>query len=233
MDREIPQTGGGALRDTSQQTGLRYRGYMHTRSGCTQTNEILAPPQGQCIPECQYKLSPISETISAMPTTLLLGGARSGKSRRAQRLAEEASSRRVFIATAEPLDEEMAIRIAHHQADRAEGWRTLETPLDLVSALGRADENESIVVDCLTLWLSNLMHYDRNVDVEIEKLCATLAATSRTVFLVSNEIGLGLVPDTKLGRSFRDAQGRLNQGVASACGVVEFVAAGLPLRLKP
>lgn len=167
-----------------------------------------------------------------MPTTLLLGGARSGKSRRAQDLAEQASPHRVFIATAEPLDEEMESRIARHQADRVSGWRTLEAPLDLVSALGEAEENEAVVVDCLTLWLSNLMHHDRNVDAEIEKLCATLFDTSKTVLLVSNEIGLGLVPETKLGRSFRDAQGRLNQRVASACGVVEFVAAGLPLRLK-
>ncbi|MBY9068179.1 bifunctional adenosylcobinamide kinase/adenosylcobinamide-phosphate guanylyltransferase [Hyphomonas sp. WL0036] len=167
-----------------------------------------------------------------MPTTLLLGGARSGKSRRAQDLAEQASPHRVFIATAEPLDEEMESRIARHQADRVSGWRTLETPLDLVSALGEAEENEAVVVDCLTLWLSNLMHHGRNVDAEIEKLCVTLFDTSKTVLLVSNEIGLGLVPETKLGRSFRDAQGRLNQRVASACGVVEFVAAGLPLRLK-
>ncbi|KCZ93051.1 cobinamide kinase / cobinamide phosphate guanyltransferase [Hyphomonas hirschiana VP5] len=126
----------------------------------------------------------------------------------------------------------MASRIERHQADRTTGWRMIETPLNLVAALGEAKDNEVIVVDCLTLWLSNLMHHDWSVNAEIDRLCTTLGSMSTPVFLVSNEIGLGLVPETKLGRSFRDAQGRLNQRVASVCDVVEFIAAGLPLRLK-
>ena len=167
-----------------------------------------------------------------MTVTFLLGGARSGKSRRAQVLAEQASPSRVFIATAEPLDDEMARRIARHQADRAEGWRTVEAPLDLAPALGEAKPDEAIVIDCLTLWLSNLMHHGRDVEDETARLCAALPAPTKPVFLVSNELGLGLVPESPIGRAFRDAQGRLNQAVASACDVVEFVAAGLPLRLK-
>ena len=167
-----------------------------------------------------------------MTVSLLLGGARSGKSRRAQNLAELASPNRLFIATAEALDDEMAQRIARHKADRSDGWQTVEAPLDLVSGLSRAGGGNAILVDCLTLWLSNLMHHGRDVDTETEQLCSALQAMTQPVFLVSNEVGMGLVPDTKLGRNFRDAQGRLNQQVANVCDVVEFVAAGLPLRLK-
>ncbi|WP_084421787.1 bifunctional adenosylcobinamide kinase/adenosylcobinamide-phosphate guanylyltransferase [Henriciella litoralis] len=167
-----------------------------------------------------------------MAITFLLGGARSGKSRRAQELAEQVSPDRTFIATAEALDDEMGRRIARHQADRGTGWQTVEAPLDLVAALGSAPLEDAILVDCLTLWLSNLMHHERDVDAESESLCAALEMMTQPVFLVSNEVGLGLVPETKLGRAFRDAQGRLNQRVASVCDVVEFVAAGLPLRLK-
>lgn len=167
-----------------------------------------------------------------MTTTFLLGGARSGKSRRAQKLAEQAASKRLYIATAEPLDEEMSRRIARHQADRGDGWRTVEAALDLVPAIDAGAEDEAVVVDCLTLWLSNLMHYGRTLESDTDRLCDALSSVDLPVFLVSNEIGLGLVPETPLGRDFRDAQGRLNQRVAEVCDVVEFVAAGLPLRLK-
>ena len=168
-----------------------------------------------------------------MKNTLVLGGARSGKSTRAQRLAESAADSRIYIATAEALDEEMSDRIARHRSDRGEGWRTLEVPLDLVDALeSQTGPGETILVDCLTLWLSNLMYKERDVETETSKLCTCLQRLDREVILVSNEVGLGLVPDTSLGRQFRDAQGRLNQRVAAVCDVVEFVAAGLPLRLK-
>lgn len=167
-----------------------------------------------------------------MSVTLLLGGARSGKSRRALQLAEAAAPTRTFIATAEPLDDEMASRIAKHQADRGEGWATCEAPTDLVEALQRTVEPGHVVlVDCLTLWLSNLMHHDRNVDEEIRQLIDALALPGELI-LVSNEVGLGLVPGTPLGRSFRDQQGWLNQAVAEVSDRVEFVAAGLPLVLK-
>lgn len=167
-----------------------------------------------------------------MSVTLLLGGARSGKSRRALQLAEAAAPTRTFIATAEPLDDEMASRIAKHQADRGQGWTTREAPINLVEALQQTVQPGHIVlVDCLTLWLSNLVHRDRNVDEEIRRLLDALTLPGELI-LVSNEVGLGLVPSTPLGRGFRDQQGRLNQAVAEASDRVEFVAAGLPLVLK-
>ncbi|MEQ3649351.1 bifunctional adenosylcobinamide kinase/adenosylcobinamide-phosphate guanylyltransferase [Hyphomonas sp.] len=168
-----------------------------------------------------------------MTTFLILGGARSGKSSRAQSLAEAAGPRRVFVATAEALDEEMTSRISRHRADRGEGWRTVEAPLDLVSVIGDASlSDEFVLIDCLTLWLSNLFHHDRDVEAETAALCDALRSPPMQIALVSNEIGLGLVPETPLGRAFRDAQGRLNQRVAAVCDRVEFVAAGLPLKLK-
>lgn len=166
-------------------------------------------------------------------THFILGGARSGKSRRALVLAEKVASRPVFIATAEAWDDEMAERIARHKTERGTAWSTIEAPLDLVTALeAAAEKGDLCVVDCLTLWLSNLMHHDRDVGVETRRLCETISALSIPVILVSNEVGLGLVPETPLGRAFRDAQGRLNQDVAKVCDRVEFVAAGLPIALK-
>ncbi|MEM9170743.1 MAG: bifunctional adenosylcobinamide kinase/adenosylcobinamide-phosphate guanylyltransferase [Pseudomonadota bacterium] len=163
----------------------------------------------------------------------ILGGARSGKSRRAQSVAEGLARRRVFIATAQAFDEEMAERIARHRADRAHGWETIETPLDPAGAVrASAASGTACLVDCLTLWLSNLMHAGRDVDAATLDLVRALDEAGGPVVLVSNEIGLGLVPETPLGRRFRDAQGRLNQAVAAACDRVEFVAAGLPLVLK-
>ena len=163
----------------------------------------------------------------------ILGGARSGKSRRALAIAESLGHTRVFIATAEAWDDEMVERIVKHKAERGPGWSTIEAPLDLVAALGRlAPQSEVCVVDCLTLWLSNLMHFERDVEAETERLCETITNMLIPVILVSNEVGLGIVPEAPLGRTFRDAQGRLNQAVARVCDRVEFIAAGLPLILK-
>jgi adenosylcobinamide kinase/adenosylcobinamide-phosphate guanylyltransferase len=168
-----------------------------------------------------------------MPSTFILGGARSGKSRRALQLAESLNTQRVFVATAEPLDDEMKARILRHKSERSLEWDTIEAPLELVEALSHNDLSDKVcVVDCLTLWLSNLMHHDRDVDLETERLCAHLNEHTGSIILVSNEVGLGLVPETLLGRAFRDAQGRLNQRVADVCDTVEFVAAGLPIKLK-
>ena len=163
---------------------------------------------------------------------LVLGGARSGKSRHAQALAEATGLRRTYLATAEARDEEMAARIARHQAERGEGWQTLEAPLDMPVALGSVADSDVVLVDCLTLWLTNVMLGERDVDVETEALVAALATVPRPIILVSNEVGLGLVPETPLGRAFRDAQGRLNQRIAEVVQEVRFMAAGLPLVLK-
>lgn len=163
--------------------------------------------------------------------TLILGGARSGKSARALDLAR--APRKVFVATAEALDDEMAARIAAHQAERGPEWRLVDAPLDIAGAIVRnAAPDAVLLVDCLTLWLSNLMHHGRDVPAETDRLAAALGAAAGPVILVSNEVGLGLAPDNPLGRAFRDEQGRLNQRIAAAATRVEFVAAGLPLRLK-
>lgn len=168
-----------------------------------------------------------------MQQTLLLGGARSGKSARALSLAEMAGARRVFIATAEALDEEMSDRISRHKAEREATWTTIEEPLDLVGAMVRSLQSGDVcVVDCLTLWLSNLMHHDLDIDRETARLCDAVSSHSQPIILVSNEVGLGLVPETPLGRRFRDAQGRLNQDLARVCRTVQFVAAGLAITLK-
>ncbi|MEM8920489.1 MAG: bifunctional adenosylcobinamide kinase/adenosylcobinamide-phosphate guanylyltransferase, partial [Pseudomonadota bacterium] len=130
-------------------------------------------------------------------------------------------------------DEEMSERIAQHKAERGAGWTTIEAPLELVEVLDELKgECDVCVVDCLTLWLSNLMHHNRDVDAETAQLCAAIAASPIPIILVSNEVGLGIVPETPLGRTFRDAQGRLNQDVAAVCDHVEVLVAGLPLILK-
>ncbi|MEM7491811.1 MAG: bifunctional adenosylcobinamide kinase/adenosylcobinamide-phosphate guanylyltransferase [Pseudomonadota bacterium] len=168
-----------------------------------------------------------------MTSYFILGGARSGKSCRALALAETIGTRRAFIATAEAWDEEMKIRIAHHKDERGPEWATLEAPLELVAALNNVSQTAEVcLVDCLTLWLSNLMHHDRNVQAETAKLCEAISAFSIPIILVSNEVGLGIVPETPLGRAFRDEQGRLNQAIAGVCDRVEFIAAGLSITLK-
>jgi adenosylcobinamide kinase/adenosylcobinamide-phosphate guanylyltransferase len=166
-------------------------------------------------------------------TTLVLGGARSGKSAFAEGLVCASGLSRIYLATATVGDDEMQRRIAHHRATRADHWRTVEEPLAIVDALAREGrDGAGIVVDCLTLWLSNLMHAGRNVDLEASRLADWLRSTRSMVVLVSNEVGMGLVPETALGRDFRDAQGRLNQDIGAAVANVAFVAAGLPLWLK-
>ena len=165
-----------------------------------------------------------------MAITLILGGARSGKTAHALAAAEATGRGLVMIATAEALDAEMAERIARHRAERGPRWRTIEATLDLAGALARVSAGETAVVDCLTLWVSNLMHAERDLEAEAARLIAALPG--RDMVLVSNEVGLGIVPDNALARRFRDAAGRLNQQVAAAADRVVFVAAGLPLVLK-
>jgi adenosylcobinamide kinase / adenosylcobinamide-phosphate guanylyltransferase len=171
--------------------------------------------------------------MSELATTLVLGGARSGKSAFAEQLVRDSALRRIYLATATPGDDEMQARIAHHRMSRGDGWRTIEEPLELTPTLARESAKRcAVLVDCLTLWLSNIMHAGRDSETETERLAQWLSQAEHPVVLVSNEIGLGLVPETPLGRRFRDAQGRLNQAVAAAVPHVIFVAAGLPLRLK-
>lgn len=168
-----------------------------------------------------------------MTSTFVLGGARSGKSRHAQELIEGVPGRLAYIATGEAFDDEMEARIARHREDRGPRWQTIEAPVDLVGAMARAaEEAEAVLVDCLTLWLSNLMMAELALLPQFERLCRAIADCPVPLALVSNEVGLGLVPETPLGRAFRDEAGRLNQQVAAVAQNVVFVAAGLPLRLK-
>lgn len=165
--------------------------------------------------------------------TLVLGGARSGKSRLAERLCESQPGPCVYLATAEAHDGEMADRIAEHQARRGDRWHTVEAPLALPDALaGAAAPDRAVLVDCLTLWLSNLMFAGRDPSAAGAELVRALRGSAGPVVLVSNEVGLGIVPDNALARRFRDAAGRLHQEVAAACDQVIFTAAGLPLVLK-
>jgi adenosylcobinamide kinase/adenosylcobinamide-phosphate guanylyltransferase len=176
-----------------------------------------------------------SDTRTALPgLTLVLGGARSGKSRYAEQLVEQAAAGGTYCATAEAGDAEMAERIAAHRARRGVFWRTVEEPLALAAVVAaEARPERPLLIDCLTLWLSNLMLAGRPVDNEAETLCVALKLAAGPVVLVANEVGMGLVPATPLGRWFRDAAGRLNQDIAALADRVVFVAAGLPLVLKP
>ena len=172
--------------------------------------------------------------MSEISRILVLGGARSGKSRYAQDLLGASRRQPVVIATAEAGDAEMTARIAAHRAERPQGWITVECPLDLAACLmAQAAPDRVLLVDCLTLWLSNLFMAERNVEAQCRILLQSLASLRGPVVLVSNEVGGGIVPENPLGRQFRDAQGRLNQQVGQACDHVVLVSAGLPLQLKP
>jgi len=160
--------------------------------------------------------------------TLILGGARSGKSARALALA---TAPKVFLATAEALDWEMADRIRLHKAERGSEWKLIEAPLEIAPAIAGQTAG-TLVVDCLTLWLSNLMHSEHDMEAETDTLLAALAGSNADIILVSNEVGLSVAPENALARRFRDAQGRLNQAVAAVADRVEFIAAGLPMVLK-
>lgn len=164
-----------------------------------------------------------------MSITLVLGGARSGKSRHAEALLAPCPAPWTYIATAEAWDDEMRARIAEHQARRDARWRTVSAPLDLPGALAGAGP---ALVDCLTLWLTNLMLGGHDVAAAAAALEDALAARGAPTVLVANEVGLGIVPETKLGRAFRDAAGVLNQRIAARADHVHFIAAGLPLLLK-
>jgi len=168
---------------------------------------------------------------------LVLGGCRSGKSRYAEQWVADNFSDMVFVATLEARDDaEMDQRIALHRQSRGIGWLTVEEPLDIAGVLARnATGSEVFLVDCLTMWLTNMMMQefsDEKIQAEVTRLIKTVGEISASVVLVANEVGLGLVPESPLGRRFRDLAGWTNQQMAVVCQQVVFVAAGLPLRLK-
>ena len=175
---------------------------------------------------------------SLPPVSLVLGGARSGKSTHAEKMATGSlhgapPQPAVYIATAEAGDVEMATRIMAHRARRGAGWTTIEEPLRLGEALeAAAAHGRPVLVDCLTLWLSNLMQAGADLDEAADDLVRALEGYAVPVVFVSNEVGLGIVPDTPLGRAFRDAQGRLNMRMAQRADRVVLMAAGLPLIMK-
>lgn len=172
-------------------------------------------------------------TASISRSVLVLGGARSGKSAFAERLAGESGLARHYLATGRSWDEEMRERILRHQVDRGEGWITHEEPVELVSRLAALDDpGKVILVDCLTLWVTNLMMENREMAAAFAALAAFLPKALARVVLVSNEVGLGIVPENRMAREFRDHAGRLHQAVAANASEVYFVAAGLPLKMK-
>ncbi len=175
-------------------------------------------------------LSPSPFSLPAL--SLVIGGARSGKSAYAERLLTLAARPRRYIATAEAWDDEMRDRIRRHRLDRGPAWTTVEAPLDLATALAASPATDAVLVDCATLWLTNHLLADHDLDATTSALLAALAACPAPVIIVTNETGWGIVPDNALARRFRDAQGRLNQRLAAQATLVVTVIAGLPLALK-
>lgn len=169
---------------------------------------------------------------AANSLTFVLGGARSGKSLHAERLVAAHAAPWTYIATAQAYDGEMRRRIAEHRARRGEGWETVEAPSDLVGALEAVPDGRAVLVDCLTLWLTNHMLADSDVAAESARLTGILARPRGPWVAVANEVGLGIVPDNALARRFRDAAGRLNQQVAAAADSVSMMVAGLALKVK-
>lgn len=164
--------------------------------------------------------------------SLIIGGANSGKSLFAENLIAQSGLSRVYIATAQAFDDEMRAKIKAHQDRRSADWHTIEAPLDLVEALRSIDGNQAILVDCLSLWLSNHLLAEHDLTRESDLLLEALRDPPCPMVLVTNEVGMGIVPDNALGRIFRAAQGRLNQQIAAKADLVATVIAGLPMVLK-
>ena len=164
---------------------------------------------------------------------LVLGGARSGKSAFAERLVAETGLSRHYIATGRAWDDEMRARIAKHRDDRGNGWETHEEPLALAARIADvARKDRAVLIDCLTLWVTNLLLSGRDIGAAAEELTAAMARARGPLILVSNEVGWGIVPENALARRFRDEAGFVNQRIAAAVHEVQLIAAGLPLRLK-
>ncbi len=167
-------------------------------------------------------------------SVFVLGGARSGKSGFAEKLGFDSGLERHYVATGRAYDDEMRERIRTHQVQRGEGWQTHEAPLDLVGTLRALDTADRVIlVDCLTLWVTNLMmEAEETIDAQSASLAAHIAEAKARLIIVSNEVGLGIVPENRMARAFRDHAGRLHQQVAEVADEVHFVAAGLSLRMK-
>lgn len=165
--------------------------------------------------------------------TFILGGARSGKSSYAEGIALDSKRKKIYVATAAVLDKEMEERIEKHRLQRGDDWDLVETPLDIAKQIKSSDyENSVILVDCLTLWLSNLLHNEMNITEQINILIESLKSTQADMVLVSNEVGLGIVPENALARQFRDYAGILHQKVAEIADEVVLVVAGIPMKIK-
>ena len=172
-------------------------------------------------------------TATSPGAVLVLGGARSGKSAFAERLVVETGLSRHYIATGRAFDDEMRDRIARHRDDRGDGWETHEEPLALAETiLAVARPDRAVLVDCLTLWVTNLMLEERDMGDAFAGLAKAIDAAPGRIVFVSNEVGLGIVPDNRMARAFRDHAGRLHQQVAAIVPQVYFIAAGLPLKMK-
>ena len=171
-----------------------------------------------------------------MTALLVIGGCRSGKSREAMRLAAASGARRVFVATCVPRDAEMIARVERHQAERDDSWQTIEEPLDLAGVLGREDAADRVVlIDCLTLWTSNLMAAGMNdgaIAERVGELARQLSALRGRAILVTNEVGGGIVPENPVARRFRDLAGLVNQRIAAACDQVVWMVAGIAVAIK-
>jgi adenosylcobinamide kinase/adenosylcobinamide-phosphate guanylyltransferase len=164
---------------------------------------------------------------------LALGGARSGKSAYGEGLVAASAARHVYLATAEAHDGEMAVRIAHHRSRRGERWRTIEEPLAIADILrNEVGGGDAVLVDCLTLWLSNLMGAEWNVQTATDDLLDAISVCKAGIVFISNEVGWGIVPDNEMARRFRDEAGRMHQRIAGQADGVVAVMAGLPLVLK-
>ena len=165
--------------------------------------------------------------------TLVLGGARSGKSSFAEKFAQKSGLKQIYIATAEALDDEMRVRIQHHINDRGDQWETIEEPINIHDKIEEISNTGNIIlIDCLTLWLSNIMAQEFDIEKMFQDLISSLKKAKGPIVIVSNEVGLGIVPSNPLARGFRDQAGRLNQQIAKISDNVFFTAAGLPLALK-
>lgn len=172
------------------------------------------------------------QTLAIGQISLVIGGARSGKSRYAETLVTGTGLTRIYVATAQGRDEEMRARIARHKVDRGDGWTTIEAPLDVPAALTTATAQDVVLLDCATLWLTNHLLAGDDLDYETDGLLAALASCAAPVVVVSNEVGWSIVPDNALARQFCDAQGRLNQRLAAQAVTVVAVMVGLPMVLK-